>query len=55
LKFNDYEILQDFGKMSAEIARELAEGEYEKFRIEQDMRYQSDFDKSVKKYIEKKK
>ena len=30
LQFNEYEILKDAGKISAKVANELAEGEYEK-------------------------
>ena len=33
--------------MSAEVAKNLAEGEYEKFRITQDREYRSDFDDFV--------
>lgn len=47
LKFNDYEILQDAGKISAKVARKLAEKEYEKFRPVQDKAFESDFDKLV--------
>ena len=38
-------ILQDAGKVSAEIAKLHAETEFEKYRIVQDQLYQSDFDK----------
>lgn len=44
LQFNEYEVLKDGGKVSGEIARKLAESEYEKFRIRQDHEYLSDFD-----------
>jgi len=47
LKFNEQEILQDKGKVSHEVAMALAEKEYERFRVEQDKRYLSDFDKIV--------
>ena len=43
----DREILQDAGKVTAEIARAHAESEFEKYRIVQDRLYQSDFDKQV--------
>ncbi len=49
LKFNEYKILQDAGDISHEIAKELAENEYEKFRILQDKNFESDFDKEIKK------
>ena len=55
LNFNQYEILSDTGKVSAEIAKQLAEGEYDKFRVEQDKTFESDFDKAVKKLKSKKK
>jgi hypothetical protein len=49
LQFNDFEVLQNKGKVSREVALALAEKEYEQFRIEQDREYVSDFDKLVKK------
>lgn len=52
LKFNEQEILHDKGKVSHEVAVALAEKEYEAFRIEQDKKYISDFDREMKKYIE---
>lgn len=44
----DREILQDAGKVSAEIAKAHAESEFEKYRIVQDRLFESDFDKQVK-------
>lgn len=41
----DREILQDAGKVTAEIAREHAESEFEKYRIVQDRLFESDFDR----------
>jgi hypothetical protein len=41
--------LADNGKISHEVAIALAEGEYEKYRKEQDKNYISDFDKEIKK------
>ena len=49
LKFNDYHILTDAGKVSAEVAKALALKEFEKFRIVQDQIFESDFDKEIKK------
>lgn len=49
LEFNEYKILKDAGKVSHDVARKLAEEEYEKFRIIQDKNFESDFDKEVKK------
>ena len=53
LKVWDHEVLQDKGKISAEMAKIHAESEFEKYRIVQDALYQSDFDKLMeesKKY-----
>ena len=44
----DREILQDAGKVTAEIAKAHAETEFEKYRIVQDRLYESDFDKQIK-------
>ncbi len=49
LTMNDREILQDKGKVTAKLAEQLAIGEYEKYKIEQDQLYVSDFDKLVQK------
>ena len=49
LKFNDYDVLSDAGKVSAEVARVLALNEFEKYRVIQDEIFESDFDKVVKK------
>lgn len=54
LQFNEYEVLQDAGKISASVAKKLAEEEYEKFAPIQDKRYVSDFDKAVKNLKNKK-
>jgi hypothetical protein len=43
----DREILQDAGKVTAEIAKVHAESEFEKYRIVQDRLYMSDFDKQL--------
>lgn len=47
LQFNDAEILQDKGKVTAAIAKAFAESEFEQYRIIQDRLYQSDFDKLI--------
>ncbi|REC48742.1 MULTISPECIES: virulence RhuM family protein [Chryseobacterium] len=47
LSFNEYDVLKNSGKVSATIAKRLAENEYEKFRIIQDKEYKSDFDKVI--------
>lgn len=48
LRFNDAEILQNKGKVTAAIAKEFAECEFEKYRVIQDSLYESDFDKLIK-------
>lgn len=48
LQFNEYEILNNFGKVTAEIAKAFAESEYEKYRIVQDRLFESDFDRLLK-------
>lgn len=45
LKLWDREVLQDAGKVSAEIAKAHAESEFEKYRLIQDQQYMSDFDR----------
>jgi hypothetical protein len=52
LEADDRSILQDSGKISAQIAKEFAESEFEKYRIIQDHLFKSDFDREIKK-IEK--
>jgi hypothetical protein len=53
LAFNDYAILDNLGKMMASTAKELAEEEYNKFRVTQDKNYVSDFDKCIKELKDK--
>lgn len=48
LRLWDREILQDAGKVTAELARTYAESEFEKYRIVQDRLFESDFDRLVK-------
>lgn len=48
LKLWDREILQDAGKVSAELAKAHAETEFEKYRIVQDRLFESDFDRVIK-------
>ena len=47
LKVNEYNILEDNGKIKREIADKLALGEYKKYRIVQDEKYISDFDELI--------
>jgi len=44
LSADERKVLPDAGRISAEIAREHAEGEFEKYRVIQDRFFQSDFD-----------
>jgi len=53
LQLWDRDILQDAGKVSAELAKAHAESEFEKFRIVQDRLFESDFDQMIKKLPEK--
>ncbi len=53
LKLWDRKILQDAGKVTAELAQAHAESEFEKYRIVQDRLFESDFDRMVKR-IERK-
>ena len=54
LKFSEYEILTNAGSISHEVALALASEEYEKYRVIQDKKYVSDFDKEIKRIMEKK-
>lgn len=51
LKFNDAKILENAGKITAEIAKSFAESEFEKYRPIQDKIFESDFDREVKKML----
>jgi hypothetical protein len=55
LKFNEYDILNNPGKVNAKVAKKLAETEYEKFRVKQDKAFESDFDREARRLIKKKK
>ena len=50
----DREVLQDPGKISAELAKAHAESEFEKYRIVQDRLYKSDFDLFIEEHPETK-
>jgi len=49
LEADDRDILQDSGKITAQMAKQLAESEFEKYRIIQDSLFESDFDKDIKR------
>jgi len=55
IEATDREILQNAGKVTAEIAKAHAESEFEKYRIIQDRLFESDFDKIVKNQLPPKK
>ncbi|MBN1851431.1 MAG: virulence RhuM family protein [Pirellulales bacterium] len=55
LRLWDREILQDAGKVTAELAKAHAESEFEKYRIVQDRLFESDFDKMIKQLEDGKK
>lgn len=44
LQFNEKDVLENAGKVTAAIAKEFAESEFEKYRVIQDRLFQSDFD-----------
>ncbi|TBV06075.1 virulence RhuM family protein [Stutzerimonas kirkiae] len=48
IEATDREVLQDAGRITAEIARAHAESEFEKYRIVQDRLFESDFDRLLK-------
>ena len=45
LEFNEHDILQNAGKVAAQIAKEFAINEFEKYKVIQDKSYKSDFDR----------
>ncbi|MFN8251092.1 MAG: virulence RhuM family protein [Ferruginibacter sp.] len=49
LQFNDYNVLKNAGTISHDIAKKLAEEQYEQYRIVQDKQFESDFDELAKK------
>ncbi|AUM13253.1 RhuM family protein [Ketobacter alkanivorans] len=52
LAFNEYKILEGYGTISRQNAESKAFAEYEKFNKQQ--RIESDFDREVKKVLQKK-
>jgi len=53
IEATDRKVLQDAGKVTAEIAKAHAETEFEKYRVVQDQLFESDFDKELKKLTQK--
>jgi hypothetical protein len=54
LQFNQKDILQNAGKVTAAIAKEFAEKEFEKYNPIQDKLFESDFDKEIIKLLKDK-
>ena len=54
LRTNLYDVLKNKGRISAEIAKRKAEDEYSKYRVIQEQKYISDFDKTIIEIEEKK-
>ena len=52
IEATDRDILQDAGKVTAEIAKAHAESEFEKYRIVQDRIFESDFDLQIRRLEE---
>lgn len=48
LQFDDRQVLQGSGSMSANVAKSHAQSEFEQYRIIQDRLFENDFDKAVK-------
>jgi hypothetical protein len=53
LQFNEYAVLKDAGRISADIAKKLAEEQFAQFRVIQDHHYLSDFDGVIKELKDK--
>jgi len=49
LQFNEKEILKNAGKISHDLAVEISETAFEKYKLIQVQNYESDFDKELKK------
>ncbi|CAB5501352.1 virulence RhuM family protein [Bathymodiolus thermophilus thioautotrophic gill symbiont] len=55
LRFNDREVLEECGQITAAIAKSFAHSEFEKYRPIQDKLFESDFDKVLKKLFKNQK
>ena len=53
LRFNDYAVLDNAGKIKADVAKALADKEYEHFRVLQDKTHVSDFDRLIQRTNDK--
>ena len=54
MQFNEKDILTNAGKVSIEVAKSLAESEFEKFQMIQDQVFESDFDRDILNKLTKK-
>jgi hypothetical protein len=52
LQFNQRDVLEDFGKVSMEVAKSFALSEFEQYRVVQDRLFQSDFDRQLMGLLE---
>lgn len=53
LEFDERDVLQNAGKITAKIAKDHAESEFEKYRVTQDHLFKSDFDREIQTITEK--
>jgi hypothetical protein len=51
LKFNEYDVLANAGRVSHEVAKELAEKQYEALNAIQDRSFESDFERASKRIL----
>ena len=51
LKFNEYDVLANAGRVSHEVAKELAEKQFQAFDIAQDRSFESDFERASQKIL----
>jgi hypothetical protein len=51
LKFNEYDVLANAGRVSREVAKELAEKQYEALNAIQDRSFESDFERASKRIL----
>jgi hypothetical protein len=49
LQFNEYDVLTNAGNVSHEVAKQLAEAQYARFRVTQDRAFESDFEREIKR------
>jgi hypothetical protein len=51
LRFNEYDVLNNSGKVSHDVALKLAEEQYEQFRVMQDRSFEGDFERAAKRIL----